>query len=405
MEQLANLWPQLSRDPDFDAPELQAHDSADELLIETAAAVLEGAAESGGGSRLAHGGLVVIGDRHGALTLGAAIRLGAHGIRVHQDQLLAERALAQNAARILPSGAAGIAGTASDASTPLYTQHPLGPELLRDARLVLLQLPRSLAELEEIVDTIARWAHPEVVVLSGGRVKHMVRSMNEVLARGFADVTAGLAVRKARVLTARLPRSADELGPPRFPVSGTDPELPFMLAAYGATFGGATLDHGSRLLLQGLREEGWPAARRVVDLGCGNGSLAVSAALALPEAEVIATDQSAAAVRATELTAANAGPGIAERVRVLRADGAEAIPDDWADLILLNPPFHSGSTMHTGVAHRLIRSAVRALAPGGELRIVFNSSLAYRSLVERVVGETRQVSRNRSFTVLAAARR
>ncbi|WP_341873901.1 class I SAM-dependent methyltransferase [Leucobacter coleopterorum] len=143
-----------------------------------------------------------------------------------------------------------------------------------------------------------------------------------------------------------------------------------------------------------------PQARRIVDLGCGNGVLGVAAALANPRAEVIATDQSFAAVAATQLTADRAG--VTDRVTVHRADGTETVPDGWAELILLNPPFHSGSTVHTGVAHRLIRSCARALAPGGELRIVFNSSLGYRSLVERTIGPTEQLARDRTFTVLVA---
>ncbi len=401
------LFARLSREPDFDAPELQAHDASDRLLIEAAEAFAPGAGE-----------LVVIGDRHGALTLGAAAALGASGIRVHQDPLLGERALAANAARL------GL--------SDVYRNHPLQASLLTGARLVLLQLPRSLAELDEIAQAVARWADPEVVMLAGGRVKHMTHAMNEVLGRSFDEVTAGLAARKSRVLTARRARSAAEPGGPSSPVWGRDPDLPFVVAAYGATFGGATLDHGSRLLLRSLREnppavrgssvlrtsaeredalgavaeqsDALPeAARRVVDLGCGNGVLAVSAALALPGARIIASDQSAAAVAATRLTAEVAG--VADRVEVHRADATEAVPDGWADLILLNPPFHTGATVHAGVAHRLIRSCARALAPGGELRLVFNSHLGYRPLVERVIGPSRQVSRDRTFTVLSAVRR
>lgn len=241
----------------------------------------------------------------------------------------------------------------------------------------------------------------------------MTLAMNRVLGRSFGEVAAGLAQRKSRVPTARAPRLEGELGGVRFPVWGRDPDLPFSLAAFGSTFGGATFDHGSRLLLRGLNERGWPEAGRIVDLGCGNDALAVSAALACPAATVIATDQSAGAVSAARLTAGTAGvlspdgaigadgPG----VQVHRADATEAIPDGWADLILLNPPFHSGAAVHAGIAHRLIRSCARALAPGGELRLVFNSHLGYRPLVERSIGRVRQIDRDRAFTVLSAIRR
>src|SRR5690606_23654851 len=129
-----------------------------------------------------------------------------------------------------------------------------------------------------------------------------------------------------------------------------------------------TLDHGTRLMLQHLPDIA-PGAKRIVDLGCGNGSLAVAAALARPDAEVIATDQSWAAFNATTATARWAG--VSDRVPVHRADACDPVPDGWADLILLNPPFHSGQIVSEEVARRLIRSTTRALAPGGTLLVVY----------------------------------
>lgn len=405
-EPLERLLAGLSREPDFDAPELQAHDTADLLLLETAAERIRAAAP---------GELVVIGDTHGALSLGAAAVLGARGVRVHQDPLLGERALARNAERL------GL-GERKDPLVELRrpelaewveteellhldeldgrscTSHPLGEPLLAGARTVLVRLPRGLEQLEEIAWAVARHADPSVVVYAGGRVKHMTPAQNAVLGRFFGEVSAGLGHRKARVLTASAPLA---VGDPPFPKRAVDRDLPFGLFAYGATFGGAKLDHGSRLLLSTL--DGRPAPRRVLDLGCGNGVLAVSAALAWPDAEVVASDQSDAAVRATRLTAEAAG--VLGRVSIHRADGTEAVPAGWADLVLLNPPFHTGSTVHAGVAHRLIRDCARVLVPGGELRLVFNSHLAYRPLVERVIGPVRQLARDRTFTVLAATRR
>lgn len=371
---------QLRRDPDFTAPNLFAYDASDRLLHETAAELLNDSRP---------GELTIIGDRHGALTLGAALGHQLARIRVHQDPLLGERALAQNAARL--GGATA------------YTQHPLDESLLAGATLVLVQLPRSLDALREVADAIARWAHPEVAVLAAGRVKHMTLSMNTVLDEYFGQITASRAQQKSRVLTAKQPRI--NLDDPPFPRWARDPELSFALASYGATFGGPTLDHGTRLLLRDLAGAS-PGAEQIVDLGCGNGVLATQVALSRPRASVIATDQSRAAVQATELTVHAAG--VADRVSIDRADALETVPDGWADLIVLNPPFHTGAVVHQGVAHRLIERCARALrpatehTPGGELRIVFNSHLNYRPLIERCIGPARQIARNRTFTVLSA---
>jgi len=117
----------------------------------------------------------VIGDGHGALTLGAGA-LGAEAIRTHQDPLLGERALANNAARLAPDAPPTSLG--------------LTEELLTGARTVLVQLPRGLEALAEIAWAIAQYADPDVQVFAGARVKHMTRAQNDVLARSFADVSA-----------------------------------------------------------------------------------------------------------------------------------------------------------------------------------------------------------------------
>ncbi|WP_404314389.1 methyltransferase [Prescottella equi] len=370
-----DLFAGLTRFPDVEAPNLFAIDAADRLILDEAADALSAAPEAS---------VVVVGDHYGALTLAAAVRFGANGIRVHQDPLTGERALANNAERF------GLAGR--------YRSCALGEDLLTGARVVLLQLPRSLDELDEVADAVARYADPDVVVFAGGRNKHITPAMNDVLRRSFGGVRATLGRQKSRVLIADTPRTSTE--PPRFPVVEHVDELGSDVAAHGAVFAGPKLDIGTRFLLEFLprmREAG-----TAVDLGCGTGILAVSLAKAQPSAEVIASDQSAAAVASAAATArAN---GVAARVRVLRDDALSSLPESSVDLILCNPPFHVGAAVHTGGAGKMFDAAGRVLRPGGELWTVYNSHLGYKRALERAVGRTEEVGRNPKFTVTRSVR-
>ncbi|MGN6427670.1 MAG: class I SAM-dependent methyltransferase [Leifsonia sp.] len=368
-------YERLRRRPDVEAENLFASDAADRYLADTA------------GDAVLAPGLVVIGDAYGALTLAAAAR-GARGIRVHQDALTGERALDANA------GELGLAGS--------YEHHALDAGLVAGARVVLLRLPRSLDALEEIAALIAEHAHPAVVVYAGGMVKHMTTAMNAVLGEVFDSVTASLARQKARILTATGPRTAAATALDRWPERARDEETGLWVCAHGAAFAGTSVDIGTRLLLSVL-DEALPQARTAIDLGCGTGVLASALALRRPELRVLATDQSAAAVASARATAA--ANGVAERVTVARDDGLASRPDGSADLIVLNPPFHIGGAVHTGIAHRLFADAARVLATGGELWAVWNSHLGYRPALERVVGPTRQIARNAKFTVTASRRR
>jgi 16S rRNA (guanine1207-N2)-methyltransferase len=376
-----SLFARLRRFPDVEAANLQAWDATDKLLLDTAHAA--GLLQPGG--RLA-----VVGDRYGALTLGA-LALGASAVRVHQDLVTGERALRANAQRLVNAKALAI-----DAG---FEQLPLGAALLEGASLVLLQLPRSLAELEEIADAVARYAAPDVVLLAGGRVKHMGLGMNAVLARYFNDVQPQLARQKSRLLLARRPKPVPATPP--FPVTEFNEELGLTVCARGAVFAGTALDIGTRFLLEFLPH--MPHAARAVDLGCGTGILAAMYARNNPAARVTATDRSAAAV-VSALATAQAN-GLAGRIDVLQDDAMSTLPEGSAELILLNPPFHLEAAVHAGAGIKLFEAAGRVLAPGGELWTVFNSHLHYRSALERLIGPTREVGRNPKFTVTASTRR
>lgn len=374
----------LSRHPDVGAPNLHAVDAADRLILDEAEPFAP-----------ASGELSVIGDSYGALTLGAAARWDCRAIRTHQDALVGERALAANAAAL----------DLSDA----YASHGLDAGLLARARVVLLRLPRSLDALDEIAAAIARSAAPDVTVIAGGMVKHMTPAMNEVLRRRFGRLDVTHARQKARALVVREPL-AEASGPDAassgWPKSRVDPATGLTVVAHGAAFAGPAVDIGTAFLLP-LLAAAVPDAADIVDLGCGTGVIAAFLAQARPDARVRATDQSAAAVASALLTAeANGVTARADGtgVRVVRDDGLGSVADASADLIVLNPPFHIGAAVHTGIALKLFADAARVLRPGGELRCVWNSHLQYRGQLERLVGPTRQIARNKTFTVTASRR-
>lgn len=361
----------LRRYPDVEAENLFAVDASDRQILDEAADAIAAHPAS----------VVVIGDRYGALTLGAAAVYAAHGIRVYQDALSGEFALAHNAA------AAGLEDR--------YENQPLGESLLRGATVVLMQLPKTLAELDEIGETIARYADPAVRVYAGGRIKHLTPAMNEVLGQHFASVTATLARQKSRVLVSSEPKASE----PRYPQREFHDELGLWVCAHGGTFAGTKLDIGTRYLLSFQRQMK-PDARTAVDLGCGTGVLAAVLAKSRSTLAVLASDQSAAAVASARATAeANDVP-----ITVSRDVGLAAQPDACADLIVLNPPFHVGSAVHAGAALALFDEAARVLKPGGELWTVFNSHLKYRAALMRSVGPTRMVGQNPKFTVTVSTK-
>jgi 16S rRNA (guanine1207-N2)-methyltransferase len=364
----------LRREPDVEAPELVAVDATDRLLLDEAADAVRACGP---------GEVAVVDDSHGALTLGLQARFGATDVRVGQDSLVGELALARNADRV---------GLSSHRSLPL------GPDLVAGARVVLVKAPKALDALREIAEVVAASAAPDVTVLVGARVKHMTHAMNDVLGTSFTKVGATLARQKSRVLVARGPRP----GPSSFPMRSEHPDVGLTVCAHGSVFAGARIDLGTRALLACLDRMA-PDAATALDLGCGTGVLAAALARARPALQVLAVDQSAAAVASAAGTAA--ANGLADRIRVIRDDAASSLPEASVDLVACNPPFHVGTAVVTTAADRLFAAAAAVLRPGGELWTVYNSALRYKPVLGRLVGPTRLAEQGPKFTVTVSTRR
>lgn len=318
--------------------------------------------------------VLVLDDRDGQLAHGAA----AWGVRVlsYHDDMRED----------------------SDRSAQTSTLlNVLSPDVIASASLVLLRLPPSLAALEEYSQLLAAHGPADLKLVAGGRVKHMSRSQNEVLARSFGTVSASLGRRKCRVLHAAHPIPGLLTWPRRNHLAA----LAMDVVAHGAVFNTTKLDAGTQLLLEALSEahaQNQLPAGHALDLGCGSGILATW--LARHGWQVTASDVSRAAVRSTTATAAVNGV----HVQTMLRDGLSDTAPHSCDLIVTNPPFHRGAAKDSSPTFTMITDAGQVLVPGGELWCVYNSHLPYLPALRRHIGPTTIVARNRTYIVARAVK-
>ena len=269
---------------------------------------------------------------------------------------------------------------------PDYTRcqeaRALGAEVVGDVRIddylsgasgtavAIGEMPKSLARLDYLARSIASAGFSQARVVLGANNKHLSRGMNAVLGESFQDVAASLGRGKFRCLVASDPREVSY-----------EPTRGDGLVAVGGVFSGAKPDRGGELLRSCLPDE----PGRLLDLGCGNGSVTRGMGAA-------ATDSDADAV----LSARASG------VDATWDDAGSRFADASFDTIALNPPFHDGTAVDATLVQHLLDAAVRLLAPGGTLYLVHNSHLRYRDEVERRFATVEQVTRDNTFTVLRA---
>ncbi|ATG56600.1 16S rRNA methyltransferase [Brachybacterium ginsengisoli] len=170
------------------------------------------------------------------------------------------------------------------------------------------------------------------------------------------------------------PSTEDRRFPLQVRLAGRDLDL----VSSASVFSGRGLDKATAVLLDRLDEIAEPPpGATIVDLGCGWGPIALTAAQLHPDAHVWAVDVSE---RARELTAENARRAGLDNVRVLAPD---EIPEDLApDAIWSNPPIRIGKE----ALHALLQEWTARLAPGGTAALVVGRNLGADPLA-RWLGE------------------
>jgi release factor glutamine methyltransferase len=105
-----------------------------------------------------------------------------------------------------------------------------------------------------------------------------------------------------------------------------------------------TLVEAALDLLRRPRAGGDPPA--ILDLGTGSGAIAVTLACERPDARIVATDASAAALA---LARANARRnGCEGRIEFIRGSWYDAVPGKRFDLVVANPPYVAAGDAHLG---------------------------------------------------------
>ncbi|MFE4652748.1 methyltransferase, partial [Streptomyces sp. NPDC056707] len=269
----------LARFPEHPRDPFRAWDAADEYLLRQ----LEGI--DGAEPVDLSGAVVVVGDRWGALT---TVLAGHRPVQI-TDSYLAQRATLANLAR-----------NGDDPDTVRLLSARDTPPGRID--VLLVRVPKSLALLEDQLHRLAPAVHAGTVVIGTGMVKEIHTSTLKLFERIIGPTRTSLAVKKARLIfctpdpaLARTPSP----WPHRYDLpDGVGSVSGRTVVNHAGIFCAERLDIGTRFFLSHLPERSGPD--RIVDLGCGNGVVGTSAALANPEATVTFIDESYQAVAGAE---------------------------------------------------------------------------------------------------------
>ncbi|MGP4844321.1 methyltransferase [Marinobacter sp. 1Y8] len=361
--------------------DLRAWDAADELLLEYTDAHISA-------DGVAAGKLAIIDDAFGVLTLA----LNASAPVSIADSALLSQALRKNAG---PNGL-------SVPTVMNWQDPPKGP-----FDLIVLKIPRQLDYLEYLL----RWSNtvlsPKGRVVAGGMIKHLPDRCADLFAKAMASNEPQRAKRKARVIVAArgeatLDGWANEQKGFSLPSPGTGAIETTAPHAMGmpAVFARERLDIGTRVFLPQVSAavDRLAASARVLDLGCGNGVVGLSALIERPDLNVDFADVSSQAIASARGNVGRCFPSA-----IAGFHHTDGVPQgEHYDLILCNPPFHEGGTVGDHIALRMFRQASQALNSGGALLVVGNRHLGYHAKLKKDFAGVEQRAADPKFVVLEA---
>jgi len=357
----------LQRYPQRPGTPLQAWCSADSLLLEHAIASAVPATQ-----------ILVVNDEFGALSLALP------GATCWTDSALSQRAITENASRNqLPPPHISL----------LHERPP------HHFKLVVLRVPKQLSLLRYQLQTLRQNLAPGTAIVCGGMDKHLPAGVADVITE-FAGLTERhRGQRKARLFSAALDPGRESLE------SATEffcAELGQTLTSLPNVFSAAQLDGGTRLLISCLEDV--PRAKKIIDLGCGNGVIGLAAMQNQRSAQLVFIDESAMAIASAKLNTKRLFPERFSNCEFRHTDGLIDLPGTAPQLILSNPPFHQQHAVDEQVGRRLLRQSAAALAQGGELWLVANRHLSYKPTLQRHFTAVERRAEDPRFIVWRAVR-
>lgn len=240
----------------------------------------------------------------------------------------------------------------------------------------VVRLPKGREALEMTLHAVGSRLAPEGVVWLVGANDEGIKPALDRAAPVFAQGEAVDARRHCRVLDLREPREGLRGHLDDWATAHTA-ELPdgtLEWVSFPGLFAHGRLDDGTRALLAALPEV--EEGARVLDFACGAGLLAAVLLRRQPTARVDLLDVDALALEAARRNVPGAEHFIA-------SDAWEALdPSFRYDLILSNPPLHTGKGSDERVLRKLVEEAPKRLRPNGTLLLVTQRQVPLRPRLE-----------------------
>ncbi len=262
--------------------------------------------------------------------------------------------------------------------------------------VAVVYLPKGKELIRFVFSAVSDALEPSARVLIVGDKRSSIRSINSVIRTYFGDPLSSRYGRHCVLIEAR--RAAAPMpfdGRKSYVVKWSRTE--FGVVTLPGVFSYGKLDSGTKFLLENLLTSGLEF-QSALDCGCGGGVIGTALKLIHPSRDIEFVDSNIMALESTRETLRR---NDLEDCHVYPSDVFSDVRGQY-DLIVSNPPYHTGLATDYSVTERLVGEANRYLTKSGRLMIVTNAFSKYASHLRNSFREVEMVARRRQYRVIVA---
>jgi len=261
--------------------------------------------------------------------------------------------------------------------------------------LLLIYIPKAKPELEYLLANLTPHLKAGAEIVLVGEKKCGIKSVSSLL-EAYADRTNMIdSAKHCSVIYAELSKTVkpfvEEKWIKDYQINLNDISL--TIRSLPGVFSFGELDKGSELLLNNLPEA---LNGNALDFGCGAGVLSCYLLKQHSELALDMVDINAYALASAKLTLAKNDL----QANVFASDVFSKV-DKQYDVLISNPPFHSGQKTNYQAAETFINESKKYLKKKGKLTIVANKFLRYEPLLNTAYKTFEEVIADNKFKVLS----
>ena len=369
LEEMQNSNLKLSRYPIYPNDKFLAWDAADKYILNHLLL-----------SQKKHQNILIIEDNFGAITLG----LKAEHIFCVNDSILSRKGIIYNFQK----------NNIEMSNISFLTPYEDFPE---DIDLIILKIPKVNRYLEFLLHKLNTYYSSDTSFIAGSMLKYLNTTIYELFNSYCSEFRYSLTWKKAKIITGKLTGNSIHK---EFKIILEEFEI--TLINFPNLFSANSIDIGTRFLLENFNKIQF--AREVdtiIDVGSGNGILGLSLLPHFPQAHLCLTDISYSAYESAMATIQQ-NNYYDDRIDLVIDNSLDYFKSNFADLIVINPPFHENHKVSLSPALAIFNDCARVLKNNGQLIIVANKHLGYHAHLTKSFSQVQVINKNEKFVIISA---